>query len=155
MFDVFRRDWWPGLKPDISPERKMCSDCIYHSAAMAGWQFDRCYNPDADLGSVVRNDQRPTCADIRNSEKQCGRSARWFKERPQGEFDRCMACHAYAALETRTNLGAIRLTCLVCEAVYESEPQQRGTYCRSYGRIEPVSDQTPSAHASQTKQERP
>jgi len=45
---------------------------------MAGWQYDRCGHPDADYGSVVRNDQKITCADCRNSEGQCGRLAKWF-----------------------------------------------------------------------------
>lgn len=75
---LFRSGWWPGLKPDISPKRVMCSDCAFHSAAMAGWQWDRCHHPDADLGSIVRNDQLPTCYDMRQSKAQCGASAKWF-----------------------------------------------------------------------------
>lgn len=75
---IVRRDWWPGIGPTIEKGRVMCSDCKYHSAAHAGWQWDRCYHPDADYGGIVRNDQQPTCADVRESSSQCGRVAKWF-----------------------------------------------------------------------------
>lgn len=81
LFKVFRRGWWPGPPPNISPDRLMCSDCVYHRAALAGWQWDRCRHPKADLGSVVRNDQLPTCADVRDSSDQCGPKGKWFTAR--------------------------------------------------------------------------
>ncbi len=77
---LFRSGWWPGLPP-TQKKRVMCSDCKYHRAAMAGWQFDRCEHPDADMGSYVRNDQQPTCADVRLSSSQCGEAGRWFQLR--------------------------------------------------------------------------
>lgn len=79
---IVRSGYWPGIKPIIEPDRKMCSDCKYHYAASAGWQFDRCSHPKADLGSVVRNDQHPTCADVRLSSSQCGKSAVWHEKKP-------------------------------------------------------------------------
>lgn len=81
MFKLFRGGYWPGPKPDISPDRKMCSDCLYSSAAHAGWQWDRCRHPKADYGSVVRN-ERPKCHDMRLSSDQCGKSAKWFTPIP-------------------------------------------------------------------------
>lgn len=69
----------PNRSPESKSKRVMCSDCRYHSAAMAGWQWDRCSHPDADLGNIVRNDQKPTCEDIRNSWGQCGITAKWFE----------------------------------------------------------------------------
>ena len=75
---LVRDEWWPGLPPTIDKNRVMCSDCKFHRSAPAGWQWDRCDNPKADLGSVVRNDQVPTCADMRNSTDQCGPTAKWF-----------------------------------------------------------------------------
>lgn len=84
---LFRRDWWPGLAPTIDKGRVMCSACIYHSSAKAGWQWDRCEHPDADLGSVVRNDETPKCADMRQSDAQCGPRARWFE--PSAKRENC------------------------------------------------------------------
>lgn len=77
---LYRSGWWPGLPPSAE-KRAMCSDCIYHSAAPAGWQWDRCHHPSADFGGWVRN-ERPTCADVRLSSAQCGKGAAWFK--PKG-----------------------------------------------------------------------
>lgn len=74
---VVRLGYWPGLPPDTTPGRVMCNTCVHHSAASAGWKWDRCYHPNADLGSVVRNDQRPTCWEIRLSEDQCGPTGAW------------------------------------------------------------------------------
>lgn len=76
---LFRSSYWPGHPPDITKARIMCSDCRYHSSAMAGWTYDRCHHPDADYGSIVRNDERLTCHDARYSEAQCGLEAKWFK----------------------------------------------------------------------------
>lgn len=81
---LFRSGWWPGRKPTIEKGRIMCSDCDFHSSAMAGWQWDRCHHPDADYGSIVRNDQPLTCADCRLSESQCGEQAKWYKPRNAG-----------------------------------------------------------------------
>jgi hypothetical protein len=78
---LFREGWWPGLPPTINPKRIMCSDCKFHRSAMAGWQWDRCENPKADLGSVVRNDQVPTCWSMRESADQCGPDAKWFERK--------------------------------------------------------------------------
>lgn len=75
--NLFRSDWWPGPLPNIFERRVMCWDCKYHKSAMAGWQWDRCEHPEADYGGVVRN-ETPTCADMRNSEAQCGSSGKWF-----------------------------------------------------------------------------
>ena len=75
---LFRSGWWPGHGPTIDRNRIMCSDCRWHNAAPAGWQYDRCRNPKADLGSIVRNDQIPTCHNIRHSDAQCGLAAVWF-----------------------------------------------------------------------------
>lgn len=83
MWGIFRAGWWPGLPPTVEKGRTMCSDCRFHSAAGAGWQWDRCRHPEADFGSVVRNDQAPTCADVRLSSAQCGESARWFESRTE------------------------------------------------------------------------
>lgn len=77
--ELVRSDEWPGVPPTIEKSRKMCSDCYYSSAAEAGWQYDRCHHPDADYGSIVRNDETPRCCDMRFSESQCGRKAKWFK----------------------------------------------------------------------------
>lgn len=74
---LFRRDWWPGLPPTID-KRVMCSDCKFHSSAPAGWQYDRCKHPDADYGSYVRNSEPALCHDMRLSDAQCGKSAKWF-----------------------------------------------------------------------------
>lgn len=81
FFNLFRSESWRGLPPTIEKSRIMCSDCKYHRAAMAGWQYDRCEHPDADYGSVVRNDQSLRCADARSSSAQCGRSGKWFVKR--------------------------------------------------------------------------
>ncbi len=79
MLGLFRRDWWPGPPPTIAKDRLMCKDCKYHGGpAMAGWQWDRCHHPEADYGSVVRN-ETPTCADMRDSSAQCGSHGRWFE----------------------------------------------------------------------------
>lgn len=79
---LYRLGWrFDEPPPDISPVRVMCSACAHHSAAMAGRWWDRCKSPNADLGSVVRNDETPTCIDMRKSERQCGLTARWFKPR--------------------------------------------------------------------------
>lgn len=80
---LFRRGPWPGHPPTIEKGRVMCSDCRFHGAAMAGWTYDRCDHPDADLGSIVRNDQRPTCAEVRHSSAQCGYDARWFEAKKE------------------------------------------------------------------------
>lgn len=84
IFNLFRSNDWPGLPPTIEKGRVMCSDCKYHSAAVAGWQYDRCTHPEADYGSVVRNDQQLKCTDARYSIAQCGESGKWFvrKESP-------------------------------------------------------------------------
>lgn len=84
---LFRSSWWPGPGPNISKERVMCDKCQFHSAAMAGWQWDRCSHPDADYGSVVRNDQQAKCYDMRMSNDQCGEIGKWFtpKARAQGK----------------------------------------------------------------------
>lgn len=79
MLGLFRSDYWPGLGPTIEKGRKMCSDCKFHDPAPAGWTYDRCDHPDADYGSLVRNDQRAKCWDMRASRSQCGKSARWFE----------------------------------------------------------------------------
>lgn len=76
---LVRSEDWPGVPPTIEKGRKMCSDCYYSSPAPAGWQYDRCNHPDADYGSIVRNDQQAKCCDMRDSESQCGRKAKWFK----------------------------------------------------------------------------
>lgn len=81
MIDLFRRGWWPGVPPNVKKDRIMCSDCVYHHPAMAGWQWDRCYHPEADYGSVVRNDQNATCADARESTNQCEPDGKWFKRK--------------------------------------------------------------------------
>lgn len=78
---IFRTDWWPGLKPTVTKDRVMCSGCKHHREALAGWQWDRCCHPEADYGSVVRNDQKPTCADVRLSPSQCGSAGIWFTEK--------------------------------------------------------------------------
>lgn len=78
---LFRTGWWPGPAPTIAKDRVMCSDCKYHRSAMAGWQWDRCEHPDADMGGIVRNNETPKCCDMRNSSSQCGISARWFAKR--------------------------------------------------------------------------
>ena len=98
IFDgLSRQGWWPGPPPDISPDRKMCSACVYSSAAIAGWQWDRCHHPKADNGGVVRDDETPRCADMRNSNRQCGLSAVWFVKRPKGANVHCYRCGADAA----------------------------------------------------------
>lgn len=79
-----RIDWWPGPAPSITKGRVMCSDCRFHRPAPAGWQYDRCENPKADMGSVVRNDQTPKCCDMRDSSSQCGIVAHWFEPKTQG-----------------------------------------------------------------------
>ena len=45
MTGLFRRGWWPGLPPEIG-KRVICSDCKFHRAAPAGWQWDRCDHLD-------------------------------------------------------------------------------------------------------------
>ena len=79
LFKVFRSGYWPGIEPTIATDRIMCSDCKYHSSALAGWQYDRCSHPKADYGSVVRNDQKPVCWEVRYSTSQCGERAKWFE----------------------------------------------------------------------------
>jgi hypothetical protein len=77
---IIRHGYWPGIGPTIAKDRVMCSDCKFHSAALAGWQWDRCRNPKADYGSIVRNDRAPTCWDIRDSTAQCGPRGEWFEK---------------------------------------------------------------------------
>lgn len=83
MMELFRMGWWPGPAPDISKDRIMCSDCRYHHPAFAGWQWDRCHHPSADMGSIIRNDETALCCDMRNSSAQCGLRARWFEAKKE------------------------------------------------------------------------
>lgn len=76
--DLVRDDYWPGHPPTIEKGRVMCSDCKYHSPAPAGWTYDRCDHPEADYGSIVRNDERAKCCDMRSSSAQCGAGGKWF-----------------------------------------------------------------------------
>lgn len=81
---LFRSDWWPGPKPNIGKGRIMCTQCKFHRTAHAGWQWDRCLHPEADYGSVVRNDT-PKCYDMRMSSAQCGERGKWFVKRAPGD----------------------------------------------------------------------
>ena len=81
---IFRRDFWPGLPPTIKKDRVMCDQCAHHTGAVAGWQWDRCHHPLADMGSVVRNDQKAKCCDMRYSSDQCGESGKWFTPKSSG-----------------------------------------------------------------------
>ena len=86
MTGIFRIGYWPGPPPQIG-KRVMCSDCRYSSYAEAGWQWDRCHHPKADLGCIVRNDQVPKCYEIRNSSAQCGIKAKWFEPRHRADTE--------------------------------------------------------------------
>lgn len=136
MFSLFRRGWWPGPAPDISPNRKMCSDCVYHSSALAGWQWDRCHHPKADMGSVVRNDQDAKCCDIRDSELQCGKSAKWFTKRPDGAREHCCRCGAESVEITPVSPDRLRHHCHACGDDRQFEFKTRGDYFY----MEPVSE---------------